>query len=70
MAESFHLLISAYGQTTRGELVMRIQSFNTDDNSVSQIEGIYPSEMLYTLALEHRKNRTDSLYVTDEQLER
>lgn len=47
---------------------MRIQSFNTDDNSVSQIEGIYPSEMLYTLALEHRKNRTDSLYVTDEQL--
>ena len=52
----------------KGELVMRIQSFNTDDNSVSQIEGIYPSEMLYTLALEHRKNRTDSLYVTDEQL--
>ena len=52
----------------KGELGMRIQSFNTDDNSVSQIEGIYPSEMLYTLALEHRKNRTDSLYVTDEQL--
>lgn len=52
----------------KGELVMRIQSFNTDDNSVSQIEGIYPSETLYTLALEHRKNRTDSLYVTDEQL--
>lgn len=52
----------------KGELVMRIQSFNTDENSVSQIEGIYPSETLYTLALEHRKNRTDSLYVTDEQL--
>ena len=52
----------------KGKLVMRIQSFSTDDNSVSQIEGIYPSETLYTLALEHRKNRTDSLYVTDEQL--
>lgn len=52
----------------KGILVMRIQSFNTDDNSVADIAGIYPSETLYALALEHRKNRTDSLYVTDEQL--
>lgn len=52
----------------KGILVMRIQSFSTDDNSVADIAGIYPSETLYTLALEHRKNRTDSLYVTDEQL--
>lgn len=52
----------------KGILVMRIQSFSTDDNSVTDIAGIYPSETLYTLALEHRKNRTDSLYVTDEQL--
>ena len=52
----------------KGVLVMRIQSFSTDDNSVAQIAGIYPSETLYALALEHRKNRTDSLYVTDEQL--
>lgn len=52
----------------KGILVMRIQSFSTDDNSVADIAGIYPSETLYALALEHRKNRTDSLYVTDEQL--
>ena len=52
----------------KGILVMRIQSFSTDDNSVADIVGIYPSETLYALALEHRKNRTDSLYVTDEQL--
>ena len=52
----------------KGILVMRIQSFSTDDNSVEDIAGIYPSETLYALALEHRKNRTDSLYVTDEQL--
>lgn len=52
----------------KGILVMRIQSFSTDDNSVAHIAGIYPSETLYALALEHRKNRTDSLYVTDEQL--
>ena len=52
----------------KGVLVMHIQSFSTDDNSVAHIAGIYPSETLYALALEHRKNRTDSLYVTDEQL--
>lgn len=52
----------------KGILVMRIQSFSTEDNSVAHIAGIYPSETLYALALEHRKNRTDSLYVTDEQL--
>ena len=52
----------------KGKFVMRMQSFNTDNNSVADISGIYPSETLYTLALEHRKNRTDSLYVTDEQL--
>lgn len=52
----------------KGKLVMCIQSFSSDDNSVTDIAGIYPSETLYALALEHRKNRTDSLYVTDEQL--
>ncbi len=53
-----------------GSLYMRIQPFNTENNSVAEINGIYPSDTLYELALEHRKNRDTSLYVTDEQLEK
>ncbi|MEI3035098.1 MAG: hypothetical protein V8T26_09975 [[Eubacterium] siraeum] len=38
----------------KGKLVMRIQLFSTDNNSVTDVAGIYPSELLYALALEHR----------------